>query len=277
MAKRGRIMRDPNAGPGLVIVEGQQYAFSLEGIWRSDTLPRLGVVVDVDFDPHGEVMAMTAVPEAQLAREQAEAALQGARQKGAQLASGMVGRFGAARLIAAALLVPGWWFLSTVTLDAAMFGQLKVTFWQLLGFLNAGNPMEMLAGGGRGPGTRLYGLAAVLCLAGPFLSYFWKDRRAHLAGVLPLLFMVFVALTVLAGVRELEGAGREAMAGVGAEYQSMVADFQREARREAMKALSLGLGLWLSLAASLYLAIRGVRDYLINRAGDSAVQPGDPS
>ena len=47
--------------------------------------------------------------------------------------------------------------------------------------------------------------------------------------------------------------------------------------KKAMKALSLGLGLWLSLAASLYLAIRGVRDYLINRAGDSAVQPGDPS
>lgn len=277
MAKRGRIMRDPNAGPGLVIVEGQQYAFSLEGIWRSDTLPRLGVVVDVDFDPRGEVMAMTAVPEAQLAREQAEAALQGARQKGAQLASGMVGRFGAARLIAAALLVPGWWFLSTVTLDAAMLGRLQVTFWQLLGLLNAGNPMEMLAGGGRGPGTGLYGLAAVLCLAGPFVSYFWKDRRAHLAGVLPLVFMAFVALTVLAAVWELEGAGREAMAGAGVQYQSMVADFQREARREAMKALSLGFGFWMSLAASLFLAVRGVRDYLVNRAGDSAAQLGGRS
>jgi hypothetical protein len=275
MAKRGRIMRDPNAGPGLVIIEGRQYPFSLEGIWRSDTLPRLGLVVDVDFDPEGQVAAMTAVPDAQLAREQAEAALQGARRKGAQLASGAVERFGAARLLAVGLLVPGWWMLGTVTLDAAMFGQIKLTFWRLLGFLNAGNPLEQFAAvGSAGPSTGLYGFAALLCLGGPFLAHFWTDRRAHLAGGLPLAFMVVVALVAWAGVRELEGVGREAMAGAGAEYGAMVDEMQRAARREVMQALSFGAGLWLSLAASIYLALRGARDYLVDRASESAVHSG---
>lgn len=275
MAKRGRIMRDPDAGPGLVIIEGRQYPFSLEGIWRSDTLPRPGLVVDVDLDREGQVAAMTAVPDAQLAREQAEAALQGARQKGAELASGAIQRFGAARLLAVGLLVPGWWMLSTVTLDAAMFGQIKVTFWRLLGFLNAGNPLELFAAvGGAAPSTGLYGFAAVLCLGGPFLGHFSTDRRAHLAGGLPLAFMVVVALVAWAGVRELESVGREAMAGAGAEYGAMLAEMQRAARREVMQAVSLGAGLWLSLAASTYLALRGARDYLVDRAGDSALQPG---
>jgi hypothetical protein len=167
------------------------------------------------------------------------------------------------------VLALGWWFLSTVTLDAAMLGQLKVTFWQLLGFLNARDPMETLAVGRRGAGSGLYGLAAVLCFGGPFLFHFWKDRRAHLAGSLPLAFMAFVFLMVLASMRELEGAGLE--------YQSMVADFQREARREVLKALSLGLGFWLSIAASLYLAVRGVRDFFVNRAGDTAANIGGRS
>ncbi len=275
MARRGRIMRDPNSGPGLVIVQGQQYSFALEGVWRSDTLPRTGVVVDVDIDPSGQVVAMTAVPEAQLAREQAEAALQVAKERGGRLATGFVGRFGVAKLAAAGLVVLGWWFLSTVTVDAAMLGKLKITFWQLLGILNTGNPLEALTAGRRGGGTGLYGLAAVLCLVAPFASHWWKDRRAHLSGLLPLAFMVFVVLMVLAGLRELGHMGQQqAVMMGGAEYQGMVAEFQREARNAMLEALSIGLGFWLSLAAAGYLAARAVRDYLLNCAGDFAVQHG---
>jgi hypothetical protein len=266
-------MRDPNSGPGLVIVQGQQHPFTLEGVWRSDTLPRTGVVVDVDIDSSGQVVAMTAVPEAQLAREQAEAALQIAKERGGRLASGLVDRFGVAKLAAAGLLVLGWWFLSTVTVDAAMLGKLKISFWQLLGILNTGNPLEALAGGRRGSSTGLYGLSAVLCLVAPFVSHWWKDRRAHLSGLLPLAFMVFVVLMVFSGMRELDQMGQQqsAMLG-GAQFQGMAAEFQREARNAMLEALSIGLGFWLSLAAAAYLAARAVKDYLLNRAGESAAQ-----
>ena len=36
MSKRGMALRDPYAGPGLLIVEGQQYPFVLEGVWGSE-------------------------------------------------------------------------------------------------------------------------------------------------------------------------------------------------------------------------------------------------
>lgn len=268
-------MRDPSSGPGLVVVQGQQYPFALEGVWRSDMLPRAGIVVDVEIDASGRVAAMTAVPETQLAREQTEAVLLVAKERGQQFTSGLVDRFGVAKLAATGALVLGWWFLSTVKVDAAMLGKLDISFWQLLGILNTGNPLEALTAGRRGSGTGLYGLAAVLCLAAPFVTHGWKDRRAHLSGLMPLVFMVFVALMVLSGIRELEQAGQQqsAMMG-GAQYQGMVAEFQREARKTMLDALSTGFGLWLSLAAAAYLAARALKDYLLNRAGESAVRDG---
>jgi hypothetical protein len=272
MSKRGTIMRDPSAGPGLVMVQGQQYQFALEGIWRSETLPKPGLVVDVDFDPAGQVIAMTPVPESRLAKEQADAALEFARTRGTALASGLVARFGAPRLVAAGLLLVGWFFLSTVSVDAAILGKLKVTFWQVLGLLNADSPMEMLAGGRGGPSAGLYGLAAVVCLAGPFLAHFWKDGRAHLGGVLPLVFMVVVALLIRHALYSALGAaGNAAGFGGGAEYESMFADMQRQAKAEAMKAVSIGAGAYLSVLASLYFAVVGVKGFLVRRAGDRAL------
>ncbi len=272
MSKRGTIMRDPSAGPGLVMVQGQQYQFALEGIWRSETLPKPGLVVDVDIDPVGQVTAMTPVPETRLAREQADAALEFARTKGTALASGLVHRFGVPRLLVAALLLVGWFFLSTVSVDAAFLGKLKVSFWQVLGLLNADSPMDMLAGGRGGPSAGLYGLIALVCLAGPFLSHFWKDSRAHLGGVLPLAFMVVVALLVSHTLSSaLAGAGNAVGFGVGAEYESMYADMQRQAKAEAMKAVSIGAGAYLSVLASLYFAAIGVKGFLVQRAGDRAL------
>ena len=69
MQKRGRILRDPISGPGLLMVEGQQYPFSLEGVWRSEAPPTTGMVVDVEFDSGSRVVAVTAVAESQIAKE----------------------------------------------------------------------------------------------------------------------------------------------------------------------------------------------------------------
>src|SRR6266700_5569298 len=81
MAKRGKVLRDPLAGPGLLMVEGQQYPFVLDGIWRSAVPASAGLAVDVDFDSQGSIRGITAVPDSQLAKEQAEVALTAAKEK----------------------------------------------------------------------------------------------------------------------------------------------------------------------------------------------------
>jgi hypothetical protein len=260
MAKRGKVLRDANAGPGLLTVDGQQYSFGLEGVWKSEVPAKPGLVVDVDFDTNGQIVGITAVPESQIAKEQAEAAMAVAKEKGAAIASSLVAKFGLPNLIAAAALIIGWFFLSTVSLDASIFGKVQFTFWQVLGFLNSNNILEALGGGRSGPSAGMYGFFAFVCLAGPFVPFFWKDKKGHLGGVLPLAFMVIVALMVRSAINSAFGGSAS----------GPYAEMQERAQEEAMKAISLGLGAYLSLLASLYFAGIGVKNFLAAKGSEAA-------
>jgi hypothetical protein len=258
MAKRGKILRDANAGPGLLIVEGQQYPFSLEGVWKSEVPARPGLVVEVELNGN-QVVGITAIPDSQLAKEQAEAAMAVAKEKGAALASGLVAKFGVPNLVAAGLLIVGWFFLSTASLDASIFGKMSFTFWDVLGFLNAKNALEALGAGGHAPSAGIYGFFAIVCLVGPFLSYFWKDKRAHLGGLLPLVFMVIVGLMVRSSIHSAFGGNAS----------GQFAEMQQQAQDEAMKAISLGMGAYLSILASLYFAGAGAKKFLVGKASET--------
>ena len=114
--------------------------------------------VPVRRDTIRAMVSATAVPESQLAKEQAEIALAAARQKGAQLATAAVARFGAPTLAAGAALILGWFFLSTVSITTPL-GGLQFTFWQLLGMLNSGaaGVMQQMGGGGTGAAAIMAG------------------------------------------------------------------------------------------------------------------------
>lgn len=238
MSSRGKIVRDPTVGPGLVMVQGRQHVFPLEDVWQSDALPRPGVVVDVEFDAAGRIFAMRAVPEGRLAREQAEAAIALARAKSVETGRGLIARIGVLKLAAFALLVPGWFWLATFQVDSPPFGQWQVTFWQVLGALNADSTLEIQAPRqAADPG--FYGLGVLVCLAAPFLGHVWRSRHAHLAAVLPLVLMLTVAL-------------------------------QRAGLVEGMRGVSLGIGAYLSALACLHFAVAGLRRFLVARAEDAA-------
>ena len=99
MRKRGKVLRDPHAGPGLLIIEGRQYPFLLEPVWRSEGPPKPGLPVEVDFGPSGQIVAITAVPESQLAKERGEAAR---RKREWSLLNKLATVFGMTRIIAPA-------------------------------------------------------------------------------------------------------------------------------------------------------------------------------
>ena len=61
--KRGKILRDPRTGPGLLMIDGRQYRFAMEGVWKSEVPPKPGLAVDVELDRTGQVLAITAVSE----------------------------------------------------------------------------------------------------------------------------------------------------------------------------------------------------------------------
>ena len=81
MRKRGRILRDPTAGPGLLIVEGQQYQFLQDGVWKSEIAPAKGTIVEVEFDSGGRIKALRAAAESQLSQEQTHEVTKSVGQK----------------------------------------------------------------------------------------------------------------------------------------------------------------------------------------------------
>lgn len=54
-------MRDTNAGPGMLFVDGQQKQFTLEANWKSPVPPKVGAVVDVELNEAGDVVSVIAV------------------------------------------------------------------------------------------------------------------------------------------------------------------------------------------------------------------------
>src|SRR5262250_1021261 len=73
MRKRGKVLRDTHDGSGLLMIEGRQYPFRLDPMWKSSGPPKPGLPVDVDFGERGQIAAITIVPESQLEEERAEA------------------------------------------------------------------------------------------------------------------------------------------------------------------------------------------------------------
>lgn len=232
-------MRDPTAGAGLVIVQGRQHSFGLEGVWKSEALPRPGTVVDVELDDAGRVTAMMAVPEARLAREQAEAAIAIATAKGA----GVVARLGASQLVALGALAVGWFWLATIDIAGSFPGQSQFTFWRALGALGAGQPLEALRSGSASS-SGVWGLSALVCLIAPLLLLVWNDRRAYLAALLPLVFMLAVVVPLVDLARQTSASP---------------------------ELVSLGAGAYVAALAGLYLALAGVKRFLVATARDATV------
>jgi hypothetical protein len=66
MKTRGKILRQPGQGPGIVMIEGQQFRFQLEGVWQSDIAPQPGQAVEVYLDHELQVIGLSVVTEAQV-------------------------------------------------------------------------------------------------------------------------------------------------------------------------------------------------------------------
>ena len=65
--------RTPDSAPGLLVVDGQQKTFTLEGVWKSPVAPAVNMAVRFEFDGAGSIRGLTVVDPQQAAREKLEA------------------------------------------------------------------------------------------------------------------------------------------------------------------------------------------------------------
>jgi hypothetical protein len=109
MKKRGKVLRYPRTGPGpsgpdrtlpgLLMIEGRQHWFSLEGVWKSEIPPKPGLAVDVKLDQAGRILAITAVSDTQLAEEQAERSVDATKAAGVKILRKIAAKCGMPNLL----------------------------------------------------------------------------------------------------------------------------------------------------------------------------------
>jgi hypothetical protein len=255
---RSKILKVPDATPGLIFINGQQKEFRIENVWRSPVAPAPNMNVDVDLDSNGTITGVTQVPDSQIAKEQAEVALKGAKEQGKVLWAKIVAAVGLPNLVAGVLLLISWTYLTAASMQMPFGGKIEFTFWQVLGFLNSSNLLEVMERNGH-PSAGMYGFLAFVCLLAPFVYVVWKDKRAHLGGVAPLLFMIIIGIMVRSSLTNAMTGGMGTSGPFG--------DAQKQAVDEMMKAISLGLGTYLSILISLYFAGVGTMKFLAAKAG----------
>lgn len=236
---RGTVIKIPDAGPGLLVVNGEQKMFTLERVWQSPVAPTANMQVEVDFDEAGSIRGLVAVDSQQLAKERLTQLGGVAQERGkeaAELARQGVGalaaRMGKVALAATVVIWIAWFFLPGVTLTLGFLGSKSYTFWEFLA-VDLSNPLTMGGAGSHG----LAGLLGILAIAAPFAAPFVRHPRAGLLNALPLAYVVLVMLKVLVDIARM-----------GGDESSAILDL-----------LSLGVGTYLILAAGLVLAIPALK------------------
>jgi hypothetical protein len=237
-SKRGKVLRDPHAGPGILIVEGRQYQFWLDSSWNSDAPPKPGLPVDIMFTTQGQIQEISVVPEAQLEREAAE------RAKATQKTShaGFLAALGQNALpLAACLALPfSWMSLVAVSITLPVLGRADLTFWGILALLNAhgSSGLTQLSGSSS---AGIYGLLAVLCVIATLIGSLWKRKAASFGGLAPITFVVWVSLMT-----------------------------RKHLLNGAESTISLEWGAYISFLLSVYLASVAIRKLLTRRADPPA-------
>jgi len=248
MRKRGRILREPGSAPGLLMVEGRQFRFAHDNRWKSTVAPKPGLVVDIDLDQDSQILAIAAIPDSQLAEEQAKSAGRKAVRKARAIQARATLAAAATDLLAAGSLLVGWCALTTVSIRSPLLGEVDFSFWQVLGLLNTRSSLEAMEPRSVQYATGLYGIAACIALAAPFAYHLWKSRWTALCGLAPLLFML--------SVWSIAGATMQNV--FGGNLASPYRELARQAQAEVVQHGSLGLGAYVCALVSLYFAVRSV-------------------
>ena len=251
---RGTIIKVPDSTRGLVIVNGAQKSFTLEGVWRSPVAPAPNMTVDVELSDTGAVAGISAVDAQQLTKEKLDRFGGIAQQQGkeaAEIAKQGVGalaaRMGTAALVATVVLWIAWFFLPAVKLDFFLLNR-TFTFWEYLA-MNLENPQS--ATGGRG----LLGLLGLLCIAAPVARPFIQHAKAKYLNAAPLAFLVVAPLLVYWRL-----AGGIGPAGEGETLAEITRGVQREAAKALLDSLSPSwFGAIVLVVPAVFLALKAFR------------------
>ncbi|XLZ68779.1 hypothetical protein ABT364_19825 [Massilia sp. SR12] len=252
---RGTILRDTNAGSGLIAVNGAKKPFTLEQHWIGSDAPQVQMQVDVTFDEQGEISSVVPVNVAAEDLEKYKALARKAVDDGAPVVLAYIDRIGKPVVGAMLAIFVSWLWLPAISVTIMAGMQQSATLFDVLRLANMGASLEsfgQLGGGSSG----LYGVLCVLAMAAPLLPVFSRHKYAALGYCAPLAFLVLTGLGIYLKMHQMASAARDSMRAFGGRGMEDVADAMMQ---RVSQVVSLGFGTYLSLAAAAYLAYLGVR------------------
>lgn len=250
---RATIIKTPDSAPGLLIIDGAQRSFTLQGVWRSALAPALNQTVDVEVDAAGSIVALTAVDPQQLAKERLNQLSGVAQQQGKQAAgyakkgvAMLIARMGKVAFGGAVVLWVAWFLLPAARVSLVVVSH-SFTFWEVLG-LDLTNPA-------RGAGSHgLFGLLGVAAIAAPFAAPFLRHRRASWLNAAPLVFLILTAVKIRWQISSALGQTKNALGGMDAEMRQFAAEMTQSAMKSMVEMISIRFGTYVLIAAAFVLA-----------------------
>lgn len=264
---RGKVLRDTAAGKGIISSAGIKHEFDLAGAWKSDVAPEVGMVVNFELDDDGNLAFAEAVDEKILAKEQAEIAIAGMKEHGSAALAGLVSKVGKEKLIALGILIISWFFLRTFYMQFDRYATPGMTFWQMLGMVNTpGNMVEHLQQSGNYE-KGLLGILAIIGIAGPLAYQYIKSPYVHLLGCIPLMLMTWVGYSVYSGIHDVGNSMVAHTSGLltMAKSQDILKAMAEGVVNETLNAIKFSLGFYLATASSIYLALRGLVSFFVEK------------
>jgi hypothetical protein len=194
---RGTIIKVPDASPGLLILNGRQMPFTLQGVWKSPQAPAANMTVDVELDSAGAIAAITVVDSKEVAAQKlgelsGMLEVQGNRLLTAlgPAAGSLSARMGTVSLCAAVLVWISWFFFRAASVDIGG-GGLSFSFWQLLG-IDFRRPETIAYGGRHG----LFSIVGIAAIAAPFVAPFLRTAWSHYLNAAPVAYFVLAVIAI---------------------------------------------------------------------------------
>ena len=285
---RANILRTPGDRPGLLFVNGQQWPFTLENVWKSPVAPSVNMAVNVDFDGQGNIIGITAADAQTAGLETINQIGDAAQQQGKQAAEiarqgvgTLASRMGKVALGAAVLLWIAWFFMPVLSVKQLAVAR-PITIWDLLA-LDLSNemlPLQLV------PGSHgLLSIIGLLAIAAPFAAAFIRRPRAKFLYAMPLAFVVLmVVATAWNTSQAIDQAGDMAKRNVtvvqgnprwNLQQQQAMQGVTDRLEQALMDDVSVDYGAFVIAIASILLAIQTLkRPQFANAGGVEMAQTG---
>lgn len=272
--QRGKILRDTNAGPGLIFLDGKQLTFTLENHWKSADVPKSGATVEVELNQDGEISSVYLVDETQIAKEKAEKAFELAKEQSMKAAAiagthgkvyldVFIQKFGLYNLIAIIGLVISWHFFTFVKIDGG-FINLKLTFSEMLKYVNLATSDEpnFSVSNVKDLSSGIYGFLMYLVLIGTLAPTFLNHKYINLLYCGPVAYVTALVIGGYVQVSSKISDAKQAAVSLGGRSASRFAEsILNDALEMILKSFKFGYGFYISMAFALFLFAIGLKKH----------------